>query len=104
MKHQYSGGTLTETSLLILLSLLDTSHGYAIGQEVEVMTEGRVVLGPGTLYGALKIMEKKQWIKLHGTMGRTKQYEITKEGREMIRQEKERMMELIALIEERMVE
>lgn len=29
-------------------------HGYAIAQEVEDLTEGRIVMGPGTLYGSLQ--------------------------------------------------
>jgi DNA-binding PadR family transcriptional regulator len=29
-------------------------HGYAIMSEVEVLTEGSVKMGPGTLYGAIK--------------------------------------------------
>jgi len=33
-------------------------HGYAIMQEVEVLTEGAVTMGPGTLYGAVKKMLK----------------------------------------------
>jgi len=31
-------------------------HGYAIAQEVEEVTDGRVRMGPGTLYGALQRM------------------------------------------------
>lgn len=29
-------------------------HGYAIAQEVEELTGGRIVMGPGTLYGSLQ--------------------------------------------------
>jgi DNA-binding PadR family transcriptional regulator len=46
---------LTPAVFHILLALTDSEkHGYAIMQEVEEMTEGRVKLGPGTLYGAVK--------------------------------------------------
>ena len=39
----------------ILLALADEErHGYGIMKEVEARTEGRVTLGPGTLYGAIK--------------------------------------------------
>ena len=31
-------------------------HGYAIMREVEILTEGSVKMGPGTLYGAVKKM------------------------------------------------
>ena len=45
--------------LHILMALATgDKHGYAIMQEVEVLTEGAVTMGPGTLYGAVKKMLK----------------------------------------------
>ena len=50
---------LPVAQLHILLALADGhKHGYAIMTEVEVMTEGSVTMGPGTLYGAIKRMLK----------------------------------------------
>src|SRR5206468_2289352 len=44
-------------TLHILLALrTGEKHGYAIMGEVEQLSEGRVRLGPGTLYGAVKRM------------------------------------------------
>ncbi|HEV7893106.1 MAG TPA: PadR family transcriptional regulator [Pyrinomonadaceae bacterium] len=41
----------------VLLALADAErHGYGIIKEVEARTEGRVRLGPGTLYGSIKRM------------------------------------------------
>ena len=41
----------------ILLALADRErHGYHIMQEVDERTEGKVRLGPGTLYGSIKRM------------------------------------------------
>lgn len=41
----------------ILLALADRErHGYHIMQEVDERTEGKVKLGPGTLYGSIKRM------------------------------------------------
>ena len=45
---------LTEAIFYILLALRKPNHGYGIIQEVEALTAGRVVLGPGTLYGAIQ--------------------------------------------------
>src|SRR4051794_9827567 len=46
---------LTETVFLILSSIsAEPRHGYAIMQDVEAMTNGRVRLSTGTLYGALR--------------------------------------------------
>ena len=67
MKDYVQGGTLTEVTDLILLSLYEPRHGYAIIQFVEEVTNGRVLLGAGTLYGALSSLEQKGWIKLQST-------------------------------------
>ena len=48
---------LPNATLHILLALrAGEKHGYAIMGEVERLSEGRVRLGPGTLYGAVKRM------------------------------------------------
>jgi DNA-binding PadR family transcriptional regulator len=48
---------LTPAIAHILLALADEDrHGYAIMQEIERMTDGRVRMGPGTLYGTIKRM------------------------------------------------
>ena len=48
---------LTSAVLNILLSLAnDERHGYGIMQEVEQRTNGKVKLGPGTLYRSIKQM------------------------------------------------
>jgi DNA-binding PadR family transcriptional regulator len=45
---------LREPTLFILLTLSkERKHGYAILKDVEALSEGRVVLSTGTLYGAL---------------------------------------------------
>jgi DNA-binding PadR family transcriptional regulator len=46
---------LTPAMFHILLALADSDrHGYAIGLEVDRQTEGRMKIGPGTLYGLIK--------------------------------------------------
>ena len=50
---------LTAPVFHILLALADgEKHGYAIMREVEKSTGGRVSMGPGTLYGAIKRLLK----------------------------------------------
>jgi DNA-binding PadR family transcriptional regulator len=45
--------------LNILLALADgAKHGYAIKQNVEERTAGRIRLGPGTLYEAIQRLEE----------------------------------------------
>ena len=74
---------LTESMFYILLSLKNVLHGYGIIKNVERMSAGRLVLAPGTLYGALTNLEKHNYIKAVGVdpnNTRRKLYVITKEG------------------------
>jgi DNA-binding PadR family transcriptional regulator len=52
---------LREPTLFILMSLAKgRKHGYAILKDVEALSEGRVVLSTGTLYGALaRLLEQR---------------------------------------------
>ena len=55
---------ISEPVLLILLSLAEQPrHGYAILQDTERMSEGRVRLSTGTLYGALSRLLEEKWIE-----------------------------------------
>ncbi|MCR5756066.1 MAG: helix-turn-helix transcriptional regulator, partial [Acetatifactor sp.] len=53
MKDNIKSGALTEVTFFILLSLYEPKHGYAIMQFIVEKTEGRLVLGAGSLYGAI---------------------------------------------------
>ena len=91
---------LTEAVYYILLSLLEPMHGYGIMQNVEKMSHGRVKLAAGTLYGAISNMLEKGWIcatdenTLSDSRGK-KEYRITKEGREVLKNEILRLTELL---------
>ncbi|MDO5048125.1 MAG: helix-turn-helix transcriptional regulator [Anaerococcus sp.] len=89
---------LTETAFLILLTMIKPNHGYGVMQDVESLTKGRVVFGPGTLYGAINNLEKKGWIELdfHDKNNRKKIYKTTKVGREILFLELERMQNLLS--------
>lgn len=88
---------LTEGIYLILISLLTPRHGYAIMQNVEKLTNGRVILGAGTLYGAINNMLEKQWIRAvgHSIDSRKKEYTITDLGKQVLQIEIMRLGELV---------
>lgn len=89
---------LTEALFYILLAVHKPNHGYGIIQEVEQITGGRVTLGAGTLYGAIQSMEKKGWIEIYSedtSSRKKKQYLITQTGREVFREERQRLEELL---------
>ena len=88
---------LTESTYYILLSLYRPRHGYGIMQQVESMSGGRVRLAAGTLYGALTTMSEKGWIaRLPGEDGsRKKEYKLTERGLKVLKNEIERLRELV---------
>lgn len=91
-------GALTEAVFYILLALHKSIHGYAIMQKVQELTKDRVILGPGTLYGALGTLVEKGWIKALGDEGssRRKEYVITERGKRVFQIELTRLEELVA--------
>ena len=88
---------LTEAVYYILLSLYEPLHGYGIIQYVEEISGGRVVLAPGTLYGALSTLQEKGLIKPVNmdTDSRKKEYLITSLGKRIVKKEIVRLKELI---------
>jgi len=88
---------LTESTYYILLSLYNPQHGYGIMQQAEMLSHGRVRLAAGTLYGALNSMVEKKWIvMLPVTDGsRKKEYQITELGLSILKNEIERLRELV---------
>ena len=92
-----ANSALTEAVYYILLSLTEPLHGYGIMQNVAQLSNGRVNLAAGTLYGAINTLLEKNWIRaLPGESdSRKKEYVITDTGREMLRSELTRLNELI---------
>lgn len=89
---------LTEALFYILLAVRTPNHGYGIIQNVSEMTDGRVILGPGTLYGAINSMLTKGWISLYSEdkeSRKKKEYLITNIGKEVFQNEVKRLNELI---------
>ena len=90
-------GALTEAVFYILLALHTPMHGYGIMQFVREISDGRVNLGAGTLYGAINTMLSKGWISAldQDQDSRKKEYEITAEGRSVVLDEIKRLEELV---------
>ena len=88
---------LTEATYYILLALVNPQHGYGIMQETEAMSDGRVHLAAGTLYGALNAMTEKGWIEQLPTEdgSRKKNYQLTASGLEVLTRELKRLKELV---------
>ena len=71
---------MTETGFYILLCLREPNHGYGIVQKVKELTDGEIVLAPGTMYGSLSKMEKDGIIQFVKEEEKRKLYVITDLG------------------------
>lgn len=87
---------LQEPTFLILSALAEgPMHGYGVIQEVEALSEGRVSLRPGTLYGALDRLSEQGLVVQEGeevVEGRLRRYyRLTDPGAELLAAEIKRM-------------
>jgi len=88
--------------LHILLALGDADrHGYAIMQKVSHDTSGRIRLGAGTLYGAIKRLTAARLIAVSPQRKTTDQrrvcYRILAAGRAALREELENIGEVVRI-------
>ncbi len=86
---------LSEATFYILVALDEPLHGYAIMQKVEAMSEGNVVIGPGTLYGAFSTLEKQGLIEKVKEEERRKSYALTERGREVLAEQLRRLQIMV---------
>jgi DNA-binding PadR family transcriptional regulator len=89
----------------ILLVLADSDqHGYAIIRAISKSTDGRVRIGPGTLYRSIQhmleeglLVEADERPALDDDDERRRYYRITPLGRKVARAEAERLAALVRL-------
>ena len=90
---------LTESTFYILLSLNSPLHGYGIIKKVEGLTDKRLKLAAGTLYGAINTLLTNKLIKLISEDKHSKgkkMYEITTAGKKLIYYEINRLREMVS--------
>lgn len=84
--------SLTESMFYVLLALWRQERcGTEIAAYVRQLTEGRVALGPGTLYAILGKFQEEELIRETWSQGRMRVYRITENGRALFRREMENM-------------
>jgi DNA-binding PadR family transcriptional regulator len=105
-----SENPLTESTYFILLSLSPKpKHGYAIMKDVRELSESRVVLSTGTLYGALKRLLDQGWIirlddaDPKGNSRDRKVYKLSQHGRGVLKEEIARLNKLLNAANQRVV-
>jgi PadR family transcriptional regulator len=89
-------GPLQEPTFLILTALAEAPlHGYGVIQQVAQLSEGRVTLRPGTLYGALDRLVEQGYAAIDGEEivdGRLRRYyRLTDEGATLLSEQARRM-------------
>jgi PadR family transcriptional regulator, regulatory protein PadR len=99
---------VTEQALFILASLTRAElHGYAIAREVDELSEGRVELTAGTLYGALNrlaaegLIAQSREVVVAGR--RRRYYRLTSAGETVLAAEAARLRSTAAALSARSV-
>jgi DNA-binding PadR family transcriptional regulator len=89
---------LTEPVFLILLSLAGKPrHGYALMKDIESLSNGRVRMSTGTLYGALRRLLEDDWIERfeqEDTAREKQAYRLTSVGSKQLQTELDRLKQL----------
>lgn len=90
---------LSQSEFYILLSLaIKSRHGYEIMKQVEHDSGGKMIMGPGTLYGSIKRMLQAGLIEeAPGDNARRKYYTITDKGRKSLTSELQRYNDAVQL-------
>jgi len=94
---------LPSAAFQILLSLAGNDlHGYGIMRAVEEQTNGRMRLGPGTLYSSIQaLLEEGMIVEVDGASDseagheRRRYYRLTSIGKKLARSEAERLADLL---------
>lgn len=86
---------LTEPMFYLLLSLQEEKTGSEVVEYVEKLSEGRVLLTPGTLYGLLGRFTEEEIIYVSSVVGKRKSYKLSHFGLEEIYREKKRLERML---------
>ena len=85
--------TLTEQMFYILLCLQTECCGVDIMEQVGRMTEGRVAIGPGTLYSLLESFIAEGFIRETKVEGRKRSYMLSVKGQLRLEEEYRRILQ-----------
>ncbi len=95
---------LTPAVFYILLSLATKErHGYGIMKQVDLDSKGKVRLGPGTLYGAIKRLVDEKLVAEKESLSdeRRRYYKLTDKGMRIFKTELTRFDEAVSLAKKR---
>jgi DNA-binding PadR family transcriptional regulator len=110
-ENQLTKTPLTPAVFHILLALADgEKHGYSIMKDVESQTDGKIKMGPGTLYGSIKRMLAAGLIEESDERPdpamddeRRRYYRLTALGQEVLTQESQRLEQAVQIARQKKV-
>jgi transcriptional regulator len=96
--------TRASLDLLVLKTLLlAPQHGWGIGQRIEQLSQGSLLMSQGSLYPALQRLESKGFVtsdwQTTDHSRRARVYAISKSGRRALEQETRNWQHLVAAVD-----
>ncbi len=99
-RKQFSNSNLLTLPVFYILLSLTTQerHGYDIMKQVEHDSNGKIKLGAGTLYGAIKrMLEDKLIVEGSSEHARRRYYKLTEKGRSIFNNQLERYNQAVEI-------
>ena len=87
--------TLSEPMYYVLLALTEECCGVDIMKKVETISNGRIRVGPGTLYTLLRKFQQAGLIREPSVEGRKISYIITDDGINTLKKEYDRLLVMV---------
>lgn len=80
-------------------------HGYRIMQEIKVLSDGKVQMGPATLYTTIQKLSDQSFIEevKNKSDDRRRNYRLTQSGRELLDAELSRQRNVLLLAKKRKI-
>lgn len=102
---------LTPAVFYILMALADgEKHGYSIMKDVETQTDGKLKMGPGTLYGSIKRMLAAGFIEEADERPdpalddeRRRYYRLSSMGQKVLNAESQRLEQAVKIARQKQV-
>jgi DNA-binding PadR family transcriptional regulator len=97
---------LSPPVFFVLFALADEEkHGYRIMQEIKVLSDGRVQMGPATLYTTIQKLSDQSFIEEveNKSDDRRRNYRLTQSGRKLLEAELSRQRNVLLLAKKRKI-
>jgi DNA-binding PadR family transcriptional regulator len=104
MKRQYNQLPQVAFSILLALSLRER-HGYEIMKQVKEDSNGKISMGPGSLYTSLGLLNERGMVAevVHPDDLRRRYYRLSDKGKRVLKEELDYYANSLALARQRQV-